>query len=259
MRDRLSQTMRKLALAASLLMPFCHPAYAEEQNINNIVLVHGAFTDGSVWSAVTALLQSKGYHVTAVQNPLTSLRDDVAATDRVLARQSGGVLLVGHSWAGAVITQAGNAANVRGLVYLSALVPDAGESVAGALERLDAPMAGMTADGDGLIWLDNPQAFHQVMANDIPLPQARLLAAAQQPIAASAFSERVTQAAWRSKPAWYLVTDNDHALNPSVQARFAAEAGAQVSRLDSGHLSMIAHPAEVAALIDRAARSLNAH
>lgn len=256
MRDRLTTCMQKGFLFLCLLMPLTASLHAQELKIKNIVLVHGAFTDGSSWSAVISILQSKGYHVTAVQNPLTSLKDDVAATERVLARQTGSVLLVGHSWAGAVITQAGNAPNVKGLVYLSALIPDSGESVSDALTRLHAPMEGMTADKNGLIWLDNPDAFHQVMANDIPLKQAQLLAAAQQPIAASAFAEKVTQAAWHYKPAWYLITANDNALNASVQGHFAREASAHISRLHSSHMSMVSHPQEVANLIDTAARRL---
>ncbi|MGS4818269.1 alpha/beta hydrolase [Raoultella terrigena] len=240
-----------------LLLAYISPLRAEEPDIKNIVLVHGAFTDGSIWSAVIPLLQADGYHVTAVQNPLTSLQDDVTATERVLARQQGDTLLVGHSWAGAVITQAGSAPNVKGLVYLSALVPDSGESVSQALARLHAPMDGMTADNNGLFWLDDADDFYRVMANDLPLSQARLLAATQQPIAAGAFMEKVRTAAWHSKPSWYLITENDNALNASVQTSFARQAGAHATRIDSGHLSMISHPAEVAALIKKAAHSVN--
>lgn len=239
-----------------LCLIFATSAGAQESIIKNIVLVHGAFTDGSSWSAVTALLQAKGYNVTAVQNPLTSLNDDVAATERVLQRQHGDVLLVGHSWGGAVITQAGNGENVKGLVYLSALVPDSGESVTDTLTRPNAPMSGMQPDNNGLIWLDNPEMFQNVMANDLPEPQARLLAAAQQPIAAKAFNEKVNHAAWRNKPSWYLVTENDKALTPAVQNLLAREAGANITHLPSSHMSMVSHPKHVAALIDKAAHNL---
>lgn len=231
-------------------------AHAQELAIKNIVLVHGAFTDGSSWSAVTALLLAKGYNVTAVQNPLTSLKEDVAATERVVQRQPGDVLLVGHSWGGAVITQAGNAENVKGLVYLSALVPDNGESVTETLKRLDAPMEGMQSDQNGLIWLDNPDMFHQVMANDLTLPQARLLAAMQQPIAAKAFDEKVSHAAWHNKPSWYLLTENDNALKPAVQILLAHATGAKITRLASSHMSMVSHPEAVAAFIDSAAHNI---
>lgn len=256
MKNLLVVNMRQVVFITCLLFSYISPLQAGESGIKNIVLVHGAFTDGSSWSAVTSLLQSAGYHVTAVQNPLTSLRDDVAATQRVLERQAGDVLLVGHSWAGAVISQAGNASNVKGLVYLSALAPDSGESVSDALERHHAPMKGMSADKNGLIWLDNPDVFRQVMANDMPLSQARLLTSVQQPIAVAAFSEKLQMAAWRNKPAWYLITENDNALNSSVQTRFAREIGAHVSRLHSGHMSMVSHPEEVVALIEKAACSI---
>ncbi|WP_370277129.1 alpha/beta fold hydrolase [Kosakonia sp. CCTCC M2018092] len=222
----------------------------------DIVLVHGAFTDGSSWSAVMARLQAMGYHVTAVQNPLTSLKDDVNATRAVVARQPGEVLLVGHSWAGAVISEAGNDPRVKGLVYLSALVPDSHESVADLLTRLHAPMTGLSADEQGLIWLDDPALFHKVMANDLSRQRAQLLAAAQQPIAARAFTDTLTHAAWHDKPSWYLVTENDAALNPTVQNALAKAIGATRVSLYSSHLSMISHADRVAEFIDRAARTL---
>jgi pimeloyl-ACP methyl ester carboxylesterase len=226
---------------------------AATPGIHDIVLVHGAFADGSSWSSVIPLLQQKGYRVTAVQNPLTSLGDDVAATRRVLRRQQGPVLLVGHSWAGAVVTEAGNADNVRGIVYLSALVPDSGESVSDLLNQQHAPMDGMTPDGDGLVWLDDPHAYRNVMAADVTPAQARLLAATQAPMAARAFSGKVEHAAWLDKPTWYLITENDHALAPRVQHWTAQHIGAHVVTLKSSHMSLVSHPREVADLIDRAA------
>ncbi len=195
-----------------------------------------------------------GYHVTAVQNPLTSLADDVAATESVLRRQSGDVLLVGHSWAGAVITQAGNAANVKGLVYLSALVPDDGESVADLLQRLDAPMTGLAPDDQGLIWLDDARQFQHVMAADIPFPEARKLASVQQPVAAACFTGKVQHAAWHDKPVWYVRTTNDNALRAAVQQAIAQHIGATVTSIRSSHMSMLSHPDDIAKLIDQAAR-----
>ena len=222
--------------------------------IKNIVLVHGAFADGSSWSEVITALQRKGYHVTAVQNPLTSLSDDVAATRRVLARQSGDVILVGHSYAGAVVTEAGNADNVKGIVYLSALVPDSGESVSDLLTRLKAPMDGLKPDTEGLIWLDDPVAYRNVMAGDVPEPRARILAATQVPISVSAFEGKVSRAAWHGKPTWYLVTEEDHALKTPVQRELAQQIGARVTSLKSSHMSLVSHPGAVANLIDRAAK-----
>ncbi len=195
-----------------------------------------------------------GYRVTAVQNPLTSLSDDVAATESVLHRQTGDVLLVGHSWAGAVITQAGNATNVKGLVYLSALVPDDGESVADLLQRLNAPMTGLAPDAQGLIWLDDARAYRNVMAADVPPAQARVLASVQQPVAATCFTGKIQHAAWHDKPVWYLRTTNDNALKPAVQQAIAQHIGATVTSIRSSHMSMLSHPDEVARLIDLAAR-----
>lgn len=221
-----------------------------------IVLVHGAFADGSSWLPVIAILQQRGYQVTAVQNPLTSLDDDVQATLKVIARQRSDVLLVGHSWAGAVISQAGNDAKVRGLVYLSALIPDSGESVSALLARLHAPMEGLQPDAQGLIWLDDVQAYAKVMAGDLPAVAARQLAAVQQPIAARAFGDKVAHAAWHDKPGWYLVTDGDQALPTPVQWRLARQIRATTTVIRSSHLSMQSQPMAVAALIEQAAASL---
>lgn len=220
-----------------------------------IVLVHGAFADGSSWARVTALLQSRGYHVSAVQLPLTSLADDVAATRRVIARQAGDVILVGHSWAGVVATEAANMPAVKGIVYLSAMVPDSGESAAGMLERLASPMAGMQPDAEGLIWMDDPAAFRDVMGADLAPATAKALTAVAKPIAARAFTDVVSHAAWRDKPTWYLVTEDDHALPPAVQRQLAAQLRAQTIALRSSHLSMVSHPREVADFIGRAAGS----
>lgn len=231
-------------------------AQAAGERVQNIVLVHGAFVDGSSWAPVIARLQAMGYRVTAVQNPLTSLADDVARTEQILSHQVGKVLLVGHSWGGAVISQAGNAPNVAGLVFLSALAPDSGESVAGLLQRLGVAMTGLTPDGAGLVWLDVPEQFRQLMAGDLPLARARQLAAVQQPIAARSFNDLVTQAAWRIKPSWYLQTTHDQALSLTAQSAMAQQMGAHVLHLSASHLSMISRPAAVAAWIDRAAREV---
>lgn len=245
-----------LAIALGLVLSASVHNVAEAAKINNIVLVHGAFADGSSWSAVTSRLQALGYHVTAVQNPLTSLADDVEATDRVLQRQQGDVLLVGHSWAGAVVTQAGNDPKVRGIVYLSALVPDSGESVSDLLQRLKAPMEGMAPDANGLIWLDNPEQYREVMAGDVPLKKAQALAAVQQPIAAKAFGDSVQKAAWKAKPTWYLLTENDKALNPSIQKEIASHIGAKTRSIASSHMSLVSHPEAVADFIDSAAKAV---
>lgn len=252
---RLIRVARCLAIGLGAFGPLA--AAQASPHIENIVLVHGAFTDGAIWSAVISRLQTKGYQVTAVQNPLTSLSDDVAATTRVLRRQHGPVLLVGHSWAGAVVTQAGNAANVKGLVYLSALVPDSGESVEDLLARLKAPMTGLVPDAEGRVWLDDPAIFRKVMAADIPVATAAILAAEQQPIAVTAFKDKIGHAAWHDKPSWYLQTTMDQALPPSVQSTLAQSIRAHTTSIPSSHLSMIASPQAVADFIDKAARALS--
>jgi pimeloyl-ACP methyl ester carboxylesterase len=243
-----------LWLAAALMCALTAGVQAAPARAD-IVLVHGAFADGSSWSRVIPLLQKKGYRVTAVQLPLTSLADDVAATRRVLDRQTGPVVLVGHSWGGVVVSEAGNAPGVKSLVFLSALVPDSGESAQALLQRLNAPMEGMAPDAAGLIWLDNPKAFRDVMAGDLPQPAAAALAAVQKPLAASAFADAVSHAAWRDKPSWYLVTSADHALPPRTQRLIAGQLKANTEEIASSHLSMASHPAAVADLIDRAARA----
>lgn len=222
----------------------------------SIVLVHGAFADGSSWSDVIAALQEQGCHVAAVQNPLTSLAEDVAATRAVIERQPGRVLLVGHSWGGVVITQAGNLPQVQGLVYVSAMAPDNAESAAGMLSRLGAPMQGLAPDRHGRIWLDNPGMYARVMAADVPAARVRLLAATQQSIAARAFDEKVTHAAWRDKPSWYLMTADDQALPFPVQRQLAAQLKAGTVVLQSSHLSLVSQPQRVADFILRAAAQL---
>ncbi len=256
MMDSRINWLSNLMIAISLVFVITVQNIAEAAKIKNIVLVHGAFTDGSSWASVTAKLQNMGYHVTAVQNPLTSLADDVRATEQVLQRQPGEVLLVGHSWAGAVITRAGNYPNVRGIVYLSALVPDSGESVADLLQRLNAPMDSMVPDAHGLIWLDNPEKYHEIMAGDVPLKKVLALTAVQQPIAASAFGEKIQHAAWKEKPTWYLLTRNDKALDPSVQRRISDQIGAKVMSISSSHMSLVSHPEDVARFIDNAAKAI---
>lgn len=239
-------------LTSSPIMPM---AAAAAEPVRNIVLVHGAFTDGSIWSDVMTRLQAKGFTVAAVQNPLTALAADIEATTRVLRRQRGGVLLVGHSWAGAVVTAAAIEANVRAIAYVSALVPDAGESVGTMLARHAASMEALRADQDGLIWLDEA-AFARILANDIDPRAVQRLAALQQPIAASAFAEQIGHAAWRDKPSFYLVTQGDAAVPEPLQRKMAAQAQSAITTVASSHLSMISQPQAVADFIESAANSL---
>ncbi len=224
--------------------------------VRNIVLVHGAFVDGSSWNGVIARLQKKGYHVSAVQNPLTSLADDVAATRRVLAQQTGPTVLVGHSWGGVVITEAGaDDPNVVGLVYVAAIAPKVGESTVDIFKRGPQMPAGasMRRDDSGFLWLD-PATYRANFAADVPENLTRVLAAAQQPVAASVFEETVSKAAWQSKPSWYVVTSKDRAVSPEVERWMANRIGATIVEIPSSHLVTVSHAAATADAIDKAAK-----
>lgn len=245
-----------VAAGAQTTAPPAPQAVPVSGPVRNIVLVHGAFLDGSSWNGVIDRLQKKGYHVSAVQIPLTSLADDVAATRRVLARQDGPTILVGHSWGGTVITEVGaDAANVVGLVYVAAVAPDVGESTADQLKHGPAAAgnAGIEKDDNGFLWL-KPDAWHNELAADVPQTLTRVLAASQQPMAAQAFSEPVTRAAWQTKPSWYVLTTRDRAVPPETQEWIAQRIGATIVKLPSSHLAQVSHPSEVAAVIEQAAR-----
>ena len=224
-----------------------------QQPVKNIVLVHGAFADGSSWSRVIPILQSKGYHVTAVQNPLTSLADDVAATQRAIALQDGPVILVGHSWAGVVITDAGVDPKVVGLVYVAAFAPDQGETVGDLGKAYPAPpaLAAPIVDEQGFLSL-SPDAFTK-FGNDLPKSEAYLAYATQGPIAGSAFGAQVSGVAWKTKPSWYIVSALDQAIAPDEERFFAKRMKATTTELKASHVSMLSQPKAVAAVIMDAA------
>jgi pimeloyl-ACP methyl ester carboxylesterase len=225
--------------------------------VNNIVLVHGAFADGSSWAKVIPILQAKGYKVTAVQNPLTSLADDVAATNRALAQQEGPVILVGHSWAGVVITEAGMDPKVVGLVYVAAFAPDQGET-AGDLGKPYPPPPALAApivDKQGFLSLST-DAVVKHFASDLPASEARVVAATQGPIAGSAFGAQVSGVAWKTKPSWYIVSKLDGAIAPDEERFFAKRMKATTTELNASHVSMLSQPKAVAAVImDAAAKA----
>ena len=216
-------------------------------------LVHGAWADGSGWQRTHDILRARGYNVSVVQNPLTSLADDVAAVDRVLARQDGATLLVGHSYGGVVITEAGAAANVVGLVYIAAFVPDAGESVASLIEGGAPPPLQPSADG---FLFFNPVLFPQVFAHDLPTAQGAFLAAAQLPPAGAAFGTPVSQAAWRSRRSWYVLATEDRIIPPAAQRQMATRANAVITEVRGSHAVYISQPEAVADAIDAAARAV---
>ncbi len=226
------------------------------QNQNpSVVLVHGAYADGSSWSEVIERLQRAGLAAAAVQNPLTSLADDVALTRRILALQDGPVVLAGHSFAGTVITEAGTAPNVVGLVYVAARAPDAGEDYAALSQRFPAPPANaglVYAAGFGGLTED---AFRSDFANGVDPVRARVLYAAQGRVSEGLFREKTTVAAWRSKPSWYAVSRQDRTTSPELERFLARRMGATTVEIDSGHLSLITHPDEVTQLILDAVRA----
>ena len=219
-----------------------------------VVLVHGAWADGSSWNKVIPLLQAKGLPVIAVQIPLTSVGDDAAATGRIIAATDGPIVLVGHSWGGMAITQTGNDPKIAALVYLSAFAPDVGESGSSLIGAHPAPPALSTAvtDSAGFVY----QTVDGMLANvapDLPAAEARVLAVTQGRLAATAFGQSVTVAAWKTKPCWFIMTANDRVVSAELQAMEAKRMQARTTVLQSSHMSLLSQPAEVAAVIEATA------
>lgn len=219
----------------------------------SVVIVHGAFADGSDWAKVVPLLQEKGITVTVVQNPLTSLSDDVAATQRVLNNQDNGVVLVGHSWGGTVISQVGTDEKVRSLVYVAAFAPSAGQAskelYAGYPEAPGAKQ--IAADKNGYLYM-TAQGMASDFAQDLPSAQTALMTATQGPIRALAFEDRTSVAAWEQKPSWYIVASEDRMIVPEMQRDFAKKIGAKTTEIVASHVPQQSRPAEVAKVIARA-------
>jgi pimeloyl-ACP methyl ester carboxylesterase len=220
----------------------------------NVVFVHGLFADGSSWSEVIARLQPAGINVTSVQNPLTTLPEAVASAERVLARQDGPTVLVGHSFSGMIVTEAGMHPNVSALVYVAARAPDAGEDYAALAQRFPAPpaSAGIIFDGDeGRL---SEEAFLRDFAGDLPKAKALVLYAVQEPFQKALLTGKTTQAAWRSKPSFYAVSTEDRTINPDLERFMAKRMGAKTIEVKASHLSLISHPEEITALILEAAQ-----
>ena len=226
------------------------PARAEP--VKNIVLVHGAFADGSGWKPVADILRKDGYAVSVVQEPLTSLADDVAATKRVLEMQQGPTILVGHSYGGVVITEAGNAPNVVGLVYIAAFIPDQGESAVGLLSTAPAANNDLRATKDGFLYLD-PAAFPADFAADLPPAEAHFMAHSQGMLAKAAATAPVKTAAWHQKKSWALIATRDHNINPDLERSMAKRAGSETIEVAASHAVYVSEPEDVARLIERAA------
>src|SRR3984893_12488849 len=243
--------MFKLSLI-SMMVPLAVAAQGKPQK--TVVLVHGAFADGSSWEKVIPLLQAKGLKVVAVQNPLTSLADDVAATKRALDAQNGPVVLVGHSWAGTVITEAGVHETVAALVYVAAFAPDVGESTAD-LGKGSPPPPGFETikpDAAGFLFL-TPEGVAKNFAPDLPAAQTKVMAATQGPIFGKTFDEKVTNAAWKTKPSWYIVAAKDRMIQPDVERAMAKKINATTTTLPTSHVPMLSRPRDVEAVIVAAA------
>jgi pimeloyl-ACP methyl ester carboxylesterase len=245
-----------------LLLFNCNVLLAQNQEcrVRNIVLVHGAWADGSGWKDVYNILVRDGYNVSIVQEPETSFKEDVAATQRVLAQQDGPCILVAHSYGGSVITEAGKDPVVAALVYVAAHMPDAGESEAGDGKRFPSDLSksgAIKTTPDGFTYLD-PSQFHEYFAADLPTEKAAFMARSQVFNAADNFKAVITTAAWRSKPSWMLVAGKDRVINPDLERWYAERAHSQtVEVADASHCVYVSHPKEVADIIESAARAVS--
>jgi pimeloyl-ACP methyl ester carboxylesterase len=244
-----------LLLPVILLLVSTISRAQETTPIKNIVLVHGAFADGSGWEGVYKILSAKGYNVTIVQNPLSSLEDDVAATNLALDKADGPVILVGHSWGGAVITQAGVSPKVKGLVYVAAFAPDAGETVIQlATSAAPAPENGiMPPDEKGNIYF-NKEKFHAGFAADLPKDKAAFMYASQGAWNGKGPTTPLTQIGWKTKPSWAVLALEDKAINPDIQRKMYTRANATVTEVKASHVVFISKPKAVADVIEAAAK-----
>jgi pimeloyl-ACP methyl ester carboxylesterase len=225
-----------------------------QQKVKNIVLVHGAFADGSGWEGVYKILVKRGYNVSVVGNPNTGLAEDVEAVKRVLNRQDGPAILVGHSYGGAIITEGGSDKNVAGLVYVAAFVPDEGETLLKLLQSgPPSPNSGILPPQDGYLWYDKSK-FHSGFCADLSAEKAAFMYDSQIPVAASVFQAVITKAAWKTKPSWYVVASQDQTIPPDGQRFMAKRANAKVTEIKGSHVVFISQPTAVADVIEAAAK-----
>jgi pimeloyl-ACP methyl ester carboxylesterase len=225
-----------------------------QAQVKNIVLVHGAFADGSGFKQLYTILKARGYNVSIVGNPNTSVEEDVAATKRVLDRQVGPVILVGHSYGGAIVTIAGNAANVAGLVYIAAFVPDKGETLSGLLTSYPHdPKSGILPPVNGFAWYDLAK-YHSGFCADLPKAEAEFMAASQVPVAVSAFTYVFDDVAWKTKPSWHIVATEDHSIPPDLERFMGKRSGGKMFEIKASHLVFISQAKAVANVIDDAAK-----
>jgi pimeloyl-ACP methyl ester carboxylesterase len=247
--DRRAFSTVLAAAAAASVLSATRGIAATPVKARNVVLVHGLFADGSCWTEVIPRLQAKGLNVTSVQNPLTTLPEAVASAEKVLARQDGPTVLVGHSFSGMIVTEAGVHPNVSALVYVAARAPDAGEDYTVLAKTYPTPpaSAGIVFDGDeGRL---SEEAFLRDFAGDLPPAKAKVLYAVQQPFHKELLAGKVTNAAWRSKPSFYAVSTEDRTINPDLERFMAKRMGAKTIEVKASHLALISHPEEIANLI----------
>ena len=252
------KTLKFLALATLILLGNLTSSYAQKEDANKptIIFVHGVWADGTSWSNQIATLQAKGYPVTSVQNPITSMADDVAATKRAISIAKGKVILVGHSWGGMVITQAGNDPKVVGLVYVAALAPDLGESITTLNQKGPAGTIGQyITPVDGFLHLSR-EGIRKAFAQDVSEKEQDLIYATQTPGNAIVFDEKSGEPAWKSKKSWFILAKDDKAINPEVQRFMAKRANAKTTEIAASHVVMLSHPKEVTDIIEEAAKSV---
>ncbi len=253
-------TMKSGALAATVALTALTGTamQAGAQTVKNVVLVHGAFADGSGYKGVYEILTKQGYHVTIVQNPLTSLEDDAAATKLALDAQDGPTILAGHSWGGAVITQAGNHPKVAGLVYIAAFQPDNGESALTWFQTAKpAPENGvLPPDDKGIVYYDQAK-YHAGFCGDLSEQDARFMYASQGAFYGKCFVTPITEAAWRNKPAYGIVATEDKSINPDIQRSMYKRSNTKVTEIKGSHAVYVSQPQKVAAVIMKAAREVS--
>jgi pimeloyl-ACP methyl ester carboxylesterase len=244
--------MNRLFAALSMVFAATCASNAMAAPVKNIVLVHGFFADGSGWRGVADILIRDGFNVTVVQQPETSLADDVKATIQAVEANEGNSILVGHSYGGALITEAGNNAKVAGLVYVAAYQPDVGESLRDLSARIPSATKGIKATADGHLYFDRA-LFHADFAADLPAEEARFMALSQVMPAVQAATTGVAQAAWKTRPSWAIISTADRTVSPELQRFMAKRAGSKTVEVNGSHVAFIARPAEIAKVIEQAA------